>query len=98
MAPRTVVSFLLLWLVVGGVVLLQFWPTMPAHWHEVALILAFGPPVYGALEWLGRWVLSDRHGQAISARRFSPLRLLVTFVVAASWFAMAWWAASHMIP
>jgi hypothetical protein len=96
MRAKAIASFLALWLVVGALVLLQAWPHVPTQWREISLILAFGPPVYGLLEWLGSWVLSEKNGNAISPRRFSPLRLLVTFIVAAAWFAIAGWFATSM--
>ncbi len=95
--PRALHAGLVLWLLAGALVLLQFWPQVPAGWQEVALILAFGPPAYGLLEGAGSWALSQRHGQAISSRRLSPLRLLVAFLVALTWLAIAWWFAAHML-
>lgn len=97
MQAKAIASFLALWLVVGILVLMQTWPRLPRHWHEIALILALGPPVYGLLEWLGGWVLSKDHGKLVSARRLSPLRLLVALIVAAAWFAIAGWFATSML-
>lgn len=42
-------------------------------------------------------VLSRRHGQALSSRKLSPLRLLVAVLVALAWLAIAWWFTAHML-
>jgi hypothetical protein len=97
MRAKVIISFLALWLLVGALVLIQSWPHVPGQWRELILILPFGPPVYGLLEWLGSWVLSEKHGRALSSRRLSPLRILVTLIVAAAWFAIAGWFTSSML-
>lgn len=94
---RALLAALVLWLLTGAWILLQFWPRVPDGWQEVALILAFGPPAYGLLEGVGSWALSQRHGQAISSRRLSPLRLVVAFLVALAWLAIAGWFTAHML-
>ncbi len=97
LAGRHLVATLLLWLLVGSLLLLQFWPSLPRNGHEVALVLVIGPPAYGLLEWAGSWLLSKRHGKALSTRRLSPLRVLVALLVAATWLAAAWWFAAHLL-
>ena len=47
LAGRHLVATLLLWLLVGSLLLLQFWPSLPRNGHEVALVLVIGPPAYG---------------------------------------------------
>jgi len=97
LTTRTLFAALVLWLLVGSLSLLQFWPQVPEGWQEVALILAFGPPAHGLLEGAGAWALSRRHGLALSSRKLSPLRLLVAFFVALAWLAIAWWFTAHML-
>lgn len=97
LAGRHLAATLLLWLLVGSLLLLQFWPSLPRNGHEVALVLVIGPPAYGLLEWAGSWLLSKRHGKALSTRRLSPLRVLVALLVAATWLAAAWWFAAHLL-
>lgn len=94
---RHLVAALLLWLLVGGLLLLQLWPSLPRNGHEIALVLVIGPPAYGLLEWAGSWLLSKRHGKALSTRSLSPLRVLVALLVAASWLAAAWWFSAHVL-
>jgi hypothetical protein len=97
LAGRHLVATLLLWLLVGSLLLLQFWPSLPRNGHEVALVLVIGPPAYGLLEWTGSWLLSKRHGKALSTRRLSPLRVLVALLVATTWLAAAWWVSAHLL-
>lgn len=97
LAGRHLVATLLLWLLVGSLLLLQFWPSLPRNGHEVALVLVIGPPAYGLLEWAGSWLLSKRHGKALSTRRLSPLRVLVALLVTTTWLAAAWWFAAHLL-
>ena len=94
---RTLIAALMLWLLAGALILVQFWPHVPEGWQEAALILAFGPPAFGLLEGVGSWALSQRHGLAISSRRLSPLRLMVAFLVALAWLSIAWWFTAHML-
>lgn len=88
---------LVLWLLAGTLILIQSWPHLPDSWQAVALILAFGPPACALLEGAGSWVLSQRHGQSISARRLSPLRLLAAFIVVLAWLACAGWFTAHLL-
>jgi len=97
LAGRHIVAALSLWLLVGGLLLLQFWPSLPRNGHEVALVLVIGPPAYGLLELAGSWLLSKRHGKALSTRRLSPLRVLVALLVAATWLAAAWWFSARLL-
>ena len=93
---KTLALVLLAWLLCGLLVLLQLWPSVGVQWRNILLVLVLGPPLYGALEYAGGWLLSEKNGQAVSSKKRSALRLLVTLVVVLIWMGIAWWFAAQV--
>ena len=81
MSPRRTVRFAQIsivaffWVLACGLLLLMLWPWRPATPTQWVLFAAFGPLVYGALEYLGGRIFSSKVGTRISPRRFSWLRI-----------------------
>ena len=93
---KTQLLALFAWLLCGLLVLLQLWPSVGVQWRNILLVLVLGPPLYGALEYAGGWLLSEKNGQAVSSKKRSALRLLVTLVVVLIWMGIAWWFAAQV--
>jgi hypothetical protein len=81
----------LCWLVIGGLLTLGMWPDLPSSNSGWFILLAFGPPIFVFGEAFFGWLLSPRHGAAVSQNRFSALRILLAFPLAVAWFAFCWW-------
>jgi hypothetical protein len=84
------------WTVVAVFGLAQIWSHV-GSWREAALFFAFFPPFYVAAEAANSWLLSPAHGQAISPRQFSWLRILVALPIAAAWLGLSWFFAVGML-
>lgn len=83
----------LVWLIISSLLLLQLWPDLPHTKLQWFLLIAFGPPIYIFGEEFFGWLFSKKHGQAISQRKFSLVRVLVAFPVALALFALSWWVS-----
>src|SRR5215831_17228698 len=79
------------WLLLAGLLLLYAWPNLPQSPKQWLLFIAFGPPLYALFESVGSWLLSERHGRAISSRSFSVARTFVALFAAISVVAVCWW-------
>lgn len=80
-----------LWMAIAGLLALQLWPDLPHSKLGWPLFIVFGPPLYVCGEAVSAWVFSRRHGQAISGRDFSFLRILLALPVMLVVFAVSWW-------
>jgi hypothetical protein len=69
------------WLFVAGMLILQLWPDLPKTDFGWFLLIVFGPPVYVAGEGFFGWLLSKKHGNRISNKQFSLLRVVLSLVV-----------------
>ena len=83
----------ILWLVVGCLLIVQFWPDLPHTNLQWFLLIAFGPPVYILGEEFFGWLFSAKHGEAISSRKFSPVRILLVLPIALAFFALSSWVS-----
>jgi hypothetical protein len=82
------------WLLLVGLILLQFWPNLPRSTTQWALVIVFGPPLYLLGELVFGWLFSDRHSRAISQSTFSFLRILVALPVLLVLVGLCWWLSS----
>lgn len=57
-----------IWLLIAGVILLNFWPHMPRSTAQWALFIAFGPPLYVLAEGFFEWVFSGTRKLSDGAR------------------------------
>ena len=94
--PRLLVHLALGWLALAGLLLLQLWPDLPSTWRRLALVVGLGPPLYVFAEGTFGWLVSPKHGAAISRQRFSAVRIGIALLLAFAWFAVAWWFASFI--
>ena len=83
----------LCWLVIAGLLLLQLWPDFPRSSLQWFLLVAFGPPLYVFGELFFSWLFSPKHGQTISTREFSLVRILLALPVVLALFAFSWWVS-----
>jgi membrane protein implicated in regulation of membrane protease activity len=83
----------LLWLGIGCFLVFQFWPDLPHTKLQWFLFIVFGPPIYIVGEAFFGRVFSPKHGQAISQREFSLVRVLLALPIALAFFALSWWLA-----
>ncbi|MFZ3174546.1 MAG: hypothetical protein WA146_06580 [Thiobacillus sp.] len=79
------------WLLIAGLLLFQLWPDLPQTSLQWFLLVAFGPPLYVLGEGFFSWLLSSKHGKAISNREFSFVRVLVALPIMLAVFALCWW-------
>jgi hypothetical protein len=82
-----------LWLVVGGFLVVQFWPDLPHTNLQWFLLIAFGPPIYIFGEAFFGWLFSAKHGETISNRKFSFVRILLVLPIALAFFALSSWVS-----
>ena len=92
--PRWLLPVAIVWLLVAGVLLLQFWPDIPRTTRQWAFFFVLFPPLYVAGEAWNTWVFSPARGWAISRKKFSILRVVLALPVALVWFVLSWWFAS----
>jgi hypothetical protein len=83
----------LVWLVLAGLLLFSLWHDLPRTSLQWVLLLAFGPPLYIFGEAFFEWLFSLKHGQAISQRKTSPIRILLALPVMLALFALSWWVS-----
>ena len=88
---RMLVSLAVFWLFLVGFLLLQSWPDLPRSTLQWLLFVALGPPLYVLGECLFSWLFSPAHGQAISKRTFSVVRIAIALPVVLGVFALSWW-------
>ena len=72
------------WLIVAGVLALQFWPAVPNTAAGWVAFIAFGPPLYVLGEGVFEWLWSTRAGRAVSEHPSSSLRILVGVILGAA--------------
>jgi hypothetical protein len=82
-----------LWLVIGSLLTFQLWPDLPHTKLQWFLLIAFGPPIYILGEAFFGWLFSPKHGQAISHREFSLVRVLLALPILLALFALSWWVS-----
>lgn len=76
------------WLAIAGLLLLEFWPSIPQSKSQWALFLAFGPPFYLLGEAVSERVFSRRRGSGIAPAGFSLKRVLVGVPIALAVIAL----------
>ena len=80
---KNAVNFLLAltatWAFLVGLVILSI--GVPASRTQWTLAVIAGPPLYLAAEAFGGWLFSKEHGERISSKPFSWLRILVALAV-----------------
>ena len=81
------------WLFIAGLLLFQLWPNLPHTSLQWFLLVAFGPPLYVLGEGFFGWLISPKHGKAISDRKFSFVRVLLVLPVMLAVFAFCWWVS-----
>ena len=89
--PRQLLYGVVAWVVLGGFLLFQLWPGVPKSTVQWISLLVVGPPLYLLGEALFGWLFSERHGEKLSPRRFSVLRIVVAFPIVLAAFAVSWW-------
>jgi hypothetical protein len=89
--PRRFIALAIAWLLVAAFLVFQFWPDLPKSYLQWLLLVVFGPPLYVLGEAFFGWLFSLRHGQSISPRPFSPIRILVALPVVLAFLALSWW-------
>ena len=88
---RALLLVALAWLLVAGLLTLQFWPDLPQSKLHWVLLVAFGPPLYVLGEAFFGWLFSQRHGQSVSPHGFSLKRILIALPVVLAFTALCWW-------
>ena len=88
---RTLLVVAILWLAVATFLAVQFWPEVPHSALKWVLFIVFAPPLYVLGEAFFGWLLSAKHGAAISPKRFSGKRILIALPVVLAVFALSWW-------
>ena len=83
----------LCWLLIAGYLTIQLWPDLPHSSLQWFLLVAFGPPLYVFGELFISWLFSPKHGQAISTREFSLVRILLALPIVLALFAFSWWVS-----
>lgn len=85
------------WLVVAGVLALQFWPAVPNTATGWVAFIAFGPPLYVLGEAVSEWLWSTRAGRAVSEHPSSGLRILVGVVLGAAVLVIGLLVSSYFV-
>lgn len=80
----TVLVVAVFWLVVAGILALQFWPSVPHTAKGWVAFIAFGPPLYILGEAFSEWFWSTRPARALAAHPSSGFRILIGVVVGAA--------------
>ena len=93
---RTVAAVAVIWLFAAAALTFQLWPNLPRSNLQWILFLAFGPPLYVGGEAFFGWLLSERHGRAISIRKFSVGRLAVALSVLLVLCLVTWWLSRFL--
>ena len=83
---RAALAVAIFWLVVAGILALQFWPSVPHTAKGWVTFIAFGPPLYMLGEAISEWLWSTRAARALAAHPSSGLRIFVGVVIGASVF------------
>jgi len=83
---RTVLVGAVVWLVVTGILALQFWPSVPHTAKGWVAFIAFGPPLYMLGEAFSEWLWSTRPARVLEAHPSSSFRIFVGVVVGATVF------------
>jgi len=81
---RTVLAVAVFWLVVAGILAVQFWPSVPHATKGWVAFIAFGPPIYLLGEAFSEWLWSTRPARALAAHPSSGFRILVGVVFGAT--------------
>lgn len=81
---RAVLAVAVFWLVIAGILALQFWPSVPHSAKGWVVFIAFGPPLYLLGEAFSEWLWSTRPARALAAHHSSGLRILVGVIVGAT--------------
>ena len=90
---RRALGIAVVWAVLAALLAVTLWPDTPRSSYKWFLLLGFGPPLYVLAEAFFGWLLSATHGQAISKRRFSLLRVLFALAFCVPFFVAWLWAA-----
>jgi hypothetical protein len=88
---RTLSAVALLWLMIGGFLLLQLWPELPHSTAQWLAFVALGPPLYLLGEGFFTWLFSRGHGEAISSSGFSVRRIAIALPAVLFVFIVCGW-------
>lgn len=80
---RAALAIAVFWLVITGILALQFWPSVPHTAKGWVAFVAFGPPLYMLGEALSEWLWSTRPARALAAHPSASFRILVGVVIGA---------------
>ncbi|WP_148665368.1 hypothetical protein [Sulfurifustis variabilis] len=80
--PQLLLAFIGVWFLIAGLFALLAWPELPKSKFGWFLLFVVGPPVYIAADWFFEWLLSQKHGNRISSKSFSWIRVAIAFAVA----------------
>jgi len=83
----------ILWLVIGSLLVIQFLPDLPHSNLQWFLLIAFGPPVYIFGEAFFGWLFSAKHGESISSRKFSTVRILLALPIVLVFITLSSWVS-----
>lgn len=85
------------WLLVAGLLVLQFWPHLPESRSVWALFIAFGPPLYVVAEGASEYFWRSKAGRSLAEpSRTMQRAFMVASVVIGGAFAWGlWWLSSH---
>jgi hypothetical protein len=82
----TALAVAVFWLVVAGILAMQFWPSVPHSAKGWVAFVVFGPPLCMLGEAFSEWLWSTRPARALAAHPSSCFRILVGVVVGATFF------------
>ena len=83
---RAALAVAVFWLVIAGILALQFWPSVPHTAKGWVAFIAFSPPLYMLGEAFSEWLWSTRPARALAAHPSSGLRIFVGVVIGATVF------------
>lgn len=83
-ASSTILWVAVLWLVVAGILALEFWPAVPQSASGWVAFILFGPPLYALGEAVSEAIRSSRVGRYVSNH---PLRMVFGVLVGSAWVA-----------
>lgn len=79
--PKKIIGAALAWLLIAGVALLTFWPSIPTSWLGWLLLVIIGPPLYLLAETVGEWAWASGPGRKLSEHPSAVFRMAVGVVL-----------------
>lgn len=83
---RAALAVAVFWLVIAGILALQFWPLVPHTAKGWVAFVAFGPPLYMLGEAFSGWLWSTRPARVLASHPSSGLRIIIGVVIGAAIF------------